>query len=144
MKVSTVEKMRVTAQVRSAIEICFAHWCDLPDFAFEEEFDRWIETIAAIEDRREFSLATMRFMALFRNGHTVFNDRWLWRAAGQPTGFTTKKMQEDWVVTSTAVPDLERGDRLLAIDREPMAVWAERLAPFVSASTAWSRDEAIF
>ena len=60
MNVSTVEKMRVIAQVRAAIEICFAHWCDLPDFIFEEEFDRWIETIATIDDRREFSLATMR------------------------------------------------------------------------------------
>lgn len=144
MNVSTVEKMRVIAQVRSAIEICFAHRCDVPDVIFEKEFDRWIEAVALIKERREFSLATMRFMALFRNGHTMFNDRWLWRTAGLPTGFATRKIENSWVVTATAVPELELGDRLLAIEGETMPAWVERLSPFVSSSTDWSREEAIF
>jgi carboxyl-terminal processing protease len=137
-------EITVAAQLRSAVEISFAHWSNLQDFVFEDEFDRWIETISAVKHRRDFALATIQFMAGFRNGHTAFNDRWLWRTAGQATGFAVKKLQNEWIITTTAVPDLSPGDSLFSIDGEPISVWAERIAPFVSASTAWSRSDAIF
>ena len=144
MLVSAAEKIRVAAQLRSAIEIAFAHWSDVPDFVFESEFDHWIENVAAIDDRRDFSLATIKFVAAFRNGHTAFNDRWLWRTQGHPMGFAIKKLQDNWVVTSTSVPNLLPGDCPSSIDGEAISVWAERIAPYVSASTEWSRSEAIF
>lgn len=144
MLVSAAEKIRVAAQLRTAIEIAFAHWSDLPDFVFEFEFDRWIETVAAFDERRGFSLETMKFVAAFRNGHTAFNDRWLWRTHGHPTGFAIKKLRDSWVVTSTSVPGLLPGDCPSSIDGESISVWAERIAPYVSASTEWSRSEAIF
>ena len=72
MQVSAVEKLRVATQLRSAMEIAFAHWADLPNFEFETEFGRWIDAIAIIDDRREFSLATMKWLATLQNGHTAF------------------------------------------------------------------------
>lgn len=144
MKVTAAEKLRVASQLRSSIEICFAHWDGLQGFDFGLEFDRWIEAISAIEQRRDFTLITMRFMAGFRNGHTAFNDRWLWQTAGQSTGFALKELREGWTVTKSAVPDLLAGERVGAIDGEPVSSWARRIAPYVSASTEWARSEALF
>ncbi|MBU1305687.1 MAG: hypothetical protein KKF33_09225, partial [Alphaproteobacteria bacterium] len=144
MEVTTAEKIRVAAQLRAAMEISFAHWSNVPNFTFEAEFDRWIETVAATDSRRDFSLATTKFMAGLRNGHTAFDDRWLWRTAGQPTGFTLRKLQNTWVVTRSAVPDLLPGDCPAAIAGEAISIWADRISPYVSASTDWSRSEAIF
>lgn len=95
-------------------------------------------------DRRRFALATMRFVASLRNGHTAFDDAWLWETHGAPLGLEVVPSRGDWVVRRSVHAGLVPGIRILAIDGVPIeAVAAERL-PFVAGSSARERARKLF
>jgi carboxyl-terminal processing protease len=118
----------------------FAHWADAPDPAAIESAHRaYLEAALASEDRAAFSRASMRFLATFRNGHTLFLDRQL-AMGGGALGFAAGFTGDRWVVTASRVDGLRVGDVLETIDGRPFEEFFREVRPLIAASTErWAR-----
>lgn len=144
MLVSSKIRTQVASIIHTAMHLCFAHWQDTPDLDFQYEFDRWLEESSDNTDRQQFSLSAIRFLAQFRNGHTAFNDAWLWRQHGAPLGFDADRMEDGWVVTRSSLAEVEVGQFINAIDDEPIEAFIDRQRLYVSASTRHSQSALMF
>jgi hypothetical protein len=70
-----VERAYRAGRVYAAALAYFAHWPDAPDpKAIDAAYRAYLEAVLASEDRVSFTRASMRFLASFRNGHTLFFD----------------------------------------------------------------------
>lgn len=105
----------------------------------QEEFDLryrgYISRILNSDDRREFDLTSMEFVASLHDGHTWFYDKWLDTKYGQPLGFIAYPMEGQWVVMRTVIDGIEAGDVLTQIDGTPMGEFYAANRKYVSASS---------
>ncbi|HEV2736435.1 MAG TPA: hypothetical protein VGV85_16435, partial [Longimicrobiaceae bacterium] len=92
---------RVATELDRTVRRSFAHWEGAPELDYPAAFRAYRERAAATADRREFDLATLEFVASLRNGHTEFNDRWLWERHGAPTGFLLSWLDGRWIVSQS-------------------------------------------
>lgn len=133
--VAVEERMWIAAKMLAAVETHFAHWEGVPDLDLDAAFRDYAAEAAAAPDRRAFSLASMKFLARLRNGHTGFFDPWLRETSGAPLGFALERSGDAWIVRESRIPGLEPGDRVVEVDGRPTGdAVAERL-PYVSASS---------
>jgi len=118
----------------------FAHGADAPDAAaIDSAYRAYLDEALASEDRVAFTRASMRFLATFRNGHTIFIDFGLSKEAGT-LPFTARSVGGRWVVTGSKVPGLRPGDVVETIDGRPFEEFFREIAPLLSASTEpWKR-----
>jgi carboxyl-terminal processing protease len=144
MLVSSKIRTQVASVIHTAMQMCFAHWQDTPGLNFQVAFDKWLEESSETPDRQRFSLSAMRFLAQFRNGHTAFNDAWLWQQHGEPVGFDADRMEDGWVVTRSSLAEVEVGQLIEAIDDEPIEAFIDRQRRYVSASTPHSQSALMF
>ena len=80
-------RAELAALIRHAVRTRFAHWEGVPGFDLDQAHRAYVEEALAAPGRLGFDLATLRFVAGLRNGHTAFSDDWLWSAHGAPLGF---------------------------------------------------------
>jgi carboxyl-terminal processing protease len=118
----------------------FAHWADAPDApAIESAYQAYLDAALASDDRVAFTRASMRFLATFHNGHTIFIDFGLSKQSGT-LPFTARSVAGRWVVTGSRVPGLRQGDVVETIDGRPFEEFFRELEPLLSASTEpWKR-----
>ena len=134
------ERAYRASRVYGAVITYFAHWPDAPDAAAIESAHRaYVEAVLASDDRLTFSRASMRFLATFHNGHTLFLDLGLARQSG-PLPFSAKTVEGRWVVTASRTAELRAGDVVETIDGRPFEEFFRDIRPFISASTEqWAR-----
>ena len=77
----------------------------VPDPSLDVSYKNCLPTVLATDDRREFDLATMEFVAELRNGHTFFWDAWLDQNNQQPFGFCAAPLDGYWVVQPVGWPE---------------------------------------
>lgn len=132
----------VPTQIHTAVALCFAHHhsgCD-----FDEAFHMYLAEIASIKTRLDFDLATMRLMACLHNGHTAFDDEWLWQTHGEPLGFSVRQLAESWTVVKSVHPSVPVGAEIVALGGVPMAEFAESKLPFLAASSVRAARTILF
>jgi hypothetical protein len=76
--VSVEERALLTTRIYADLRTFFAHWSAIPEFDLEREFPKYQKEALEAESRKEFDMATLRFFAKLKNGHTGFNDATLW------------------------------------------------------------------
>ncbi len=91
-KISLSERLWIASKVYSSIQIYFAHWQAVPDLDLDAAYKKYVAQIATTDDRLAFDLATKEFMARLRNGHSHFDDDWLYETHGQPLGFFVRQL----------------------------------------------------
>jgi len=133
--VPTAGRMWIAAKMLAAVETHFAHWEGVPDLDLDAAFRAYAEEAAAAPDRRAFSLASMKFLAGLRNGHTGFFDPWLRERFGAPLGFALERSPDGWVVRESRIDGLEPGDRVTTLDGRPAEEVIAELLPHISASS---------
>jgi len=107
----------VTAsKIYALVQLYFSGWKSLPELDLDIAYRNYLEKTLATDDRREFGLATMEFVARLRNGHTAFWDSWLTQNYGQPMGFYARPLDGKWVVQNSVMPNIKAGDVLAKID----------------------------
>ncbi len=118
----------------------FAHGADAPDAAaIDSAYRAYLDAALASEDRAAFTRASMRFLATFHNGHTIFIDFGLSKQAGT-LPFTARSVGGRWVVTASRVPGLRPGDVVETIDGRPFEEFFRGIEPLLSASAEpWKR-----
>lgn len=132
------EKLLIASKVYQSIPIYFAHWEH--SFIKKDELDAAYETlltnILASTTREEFSLLMMEFIAKFNNGHTLFHDPLLDKS---PLGFNIEFINEEWLVTSSSISQLTIGDKVIALQKQPIQSLFQQLKKYIIASNESGR-----
>lgn len=139
------ERAYIAATAYHVIKRYFAHAEGLPaDFDFEARYRAYLAEALAAPDRRAFSLASIRFFAALRNGHTGFYDTLLGLAVPR-TPFRVAEIEGKWTVTASRLAALNPGDVIVKVDGKPVADWLASIRPYVAVSNpalqgffAWS------
>jgi carboxyl-terminal processing protease len=109
----------------------FAHWDGAPRSDVEAAYHEYIDNAVRAADRKDFDLATMRFIAKLRNGHTQFFDSQL---DGRPVRFRLLQLDNEWVVVSSQDNGLPRGAVVRSLDGTPVDDFVRERAQYVAAS----------
>src|SRR5438477_12395910 len=70
-ELTLADRVVVATRIYATIQQYFAHWDAAPRPEMEVAYREYIDR-AVVADRTNFDLATLRFLATLRNGHTQF------------------------------------------------------------------------
>jgi carboxyl-terminal processing protease len=115
---SLPERVRLSESMVAHVREHFAHWAPLGAQSFDSMASEFRRDAAASASRWHFDSVALRFTAGLRNGHTRFADRWLWTTRGATLWLQLKPTVDGWVVTSSEITGLRRGDVVRTIDDE--------------------------
>jgi carboxyl-terminal processing protease len=106
----------VASKMYEAVQLHFGHWQGVSSLNVDSTYRAYLDEALASTDRRAFDLASLAFLAALQNGHSNFNDSWLWQRHGQPLGFRVMRLGGAWVVRDSRVEGLGPGDVIRAVD----------------------------
>jgi carboxyl-terminal processing protease len=129
------ERMFIASKVYSLLQLHFfsAKTESAPDL--DGTYRTYLHKVLATDDRREFDLATIEFVAQLHNGHTFFWDKWLDKDNNQSLGFYAMPLEGRWVVQSSFLDSLKPGDILSRIDDTPIEAFFLQQRRYISASS---------
>ncbi|WP_321378796.1 S41 family peptidase [Rhizobium sp.] len=129
-----VERAHIAAKAYHTIRRYFAHAEGLPaEYDFEARYRAYLQAAISAEDRRAFSLASMRLFASLRNGHTSFVDDQLREEMG-PRPFMIRLIEGQWTVVWTRITALSPGDVIAGIDGKSVAEWFDPVYDYIGKS----------
>jgi len=137
-RLSLQERVLMASKIYRIVSTFFPH---LSQKTFDTKYNDYVARILQTEDRREFDLVSMEFIAGLHDGHTWFYDNWLDRNYGQPVGFTAYPIEGKWVVIHTLVDSVKEGDVITRIDGTPIEDFYAANRKYVSASS--DRDSGV-
>jgi carboxyl-terminal processing protease len=142
-KLSPDERAFMASKVDSVVQGYSFSAKDLPTSALDASYKSYLRTALTSEDRRQFDLATIEFVAQLHNGHTFFWDTWLDKS-NQPLGFYAAPLGGYWVVQSSFLPSLKPGDIIASIDDTPTEAFFQRQQRYISASSTAAQRNNLF
>ena len=108
---------------------------ELSQSKFDAAYEEYLGRILKLEDRRDFDLTTMEFIAELHDGHSWFYDNWLDKNYGEPVGFIAYPLSGKWAVVRSRLESIKVGDQIVAIDGVPIEEFVARNRKYVSASS---------
>jgi len=138
------ERAWIASKMYSVLQANFAHWEAVPDLDLDSRYREYLQDAVAAQGRRDFSLASMRFLASLGNGHTNFYDDSLRYWEGHSTGFSLVRLGDRWVVAQTVLEGLARGDVVIAIDGRPFDDFFADRGRYISVSSEAARVRHLF
>jgi carboxyl-terminal processing protease len=142
-KVGVEERAFTASKVGSLTQGYFFSAKDQPTAGLDASYKTYLRTALASDDRRQFDLATIEFVAQIHDGHTLFWDAELDKI-NQPLGFYAAPLDGYWVVQSSFVPDLKPGDVIISIDNTPTEAFFQQQQRYISASSASAQRRNLF
>jgi carboxyl-terminal processing protease len=136
--ISLQERVMMASQVYHVISTFFP---GLSQEKFDAAYEQYLATMLRSDDRREFDLASMEFVANLHDGHSWFYDTWLDHTYGQPIGVLAYPLAGKWTVVRSVLASIHVGDVITAIDETPVEDFFARHRRYVSASS--SRDAGV-
>lgn len=141
---SLARRAYIAARLYQAVQTDFAHWENVPPpYDFDAAFGAYLQAAMAARSRQDFVLATMRLMAGLQNDHTHFVDL-DWTGKPSTTGFTARKLGDDWVVTGSSRVDLRAGDVIEGVDGQSVAAFARGMFAFMQRTNAREKELSVF
>jgi len=134
----------IASKIYASVQVYFAHWEGVPDLDLDAAYRSYLERATASPDRMAFDLASLEFLARLRNGHSDFNDPWLWQNHGAPLGFALTRLGGSWVVGESRLAELSAGDVVTRIDGMPAEAFLSERMRYVSASSDEARRVKLF
>ena len=126
------DRARMATQIYHTISTFFP---GLFQGKFDADYAEYLRTILHSDDRREFDLASMEFVARLHDGHSWFYDNWLDQTTAQPIGFIAYPLAGRWTFIRSNLGSVKVGDVITAIDATPIEVFFARNRKYVSASS---------
>jgi carboxyl-terminal processing protease len=111
---------------------------------FDASYKSYLRTVLDTDDRRQFDLATMEFVAQMHNSHTFFWDAWLDKNNQQPLGFYAVPLDGYWVVQASFLAALQPGDIIVRIDNAPTEAFFQLQQRYISASSSAAQRHNLF
>jgi carboxyl-terminal processing protease len=141
--INAEEKLFTASKIYALVQLHFASLRS-SDYDLDSSYKNYLRAILAKDERREFDLATFKFVAERRSGHTLFWDSWLDNDLGQPLGFYAAPIENKWVVFISSMADLRPGDTIVGIDGHPTEEFAGQQVAYISASSDTARRRNLF
>lgn len=129
---SVSDRVVIASKIYSLVQQYFAHWESAPRSEVEAAYREYVDHTVRSADRKDFDLATMRFVARLRNGHTQFFDNQL---DGRPLKFRLLQMENDWVVVDSQESRLPRGALVRTVNGSLVEDFVRERAQYVAASS---------
>jgi hypothetical protein len=142
-KLSAGERAFTASKVYSLVQGYFLSAKEPPRSSLDTSYKAYLRTVLASDDRRQFDLATIEFVAQLHDGHTFFWDTWLDKG-NQPLGFHAAPLGGYWVVQSSFLPSLKPGDVIASIDNTPAEVFFQQKQRYISASSTAAQRHNLF
>jgi hypothetical protein len=130
--ISLEDRVRMATQVYHIISTFFP---GLSQEKFDVDYTEYLRVILRSDDRREFDLASMEFVARLHDGHSWFYDNWLDQTTAQPNGFIAYPLAGEWTVVRSNLDSVKVGDVITAIDATSIRDFFARNRKYVSASS---------
>jgi hypothetical protein len=111
------DRLVVASRIYAIVQQYFAHWDAAPRSDVDGGYREYVGDVIGGTTRNDFDLATLRFMASLRNGHTQFNDSHM---DGRPLKFRLLEVEGQWVVPGSQDSKLPRGVVVRTIDGTPV------------------------
>jgi carboxyl-terminal processing protease len=134
----------VASKMYESVQRYFAHWQGVPTLNLDSAYRAYLDEALTAADRRAFDLASLAFLATLENGHTGFDDAWLWRHHGQPLGFEVIRLGGEWVVKESQVDGLRPGDVIRAVDGTAADDFVQARVRYASGSSDAARRWRVF
>jgi carboxyl-terminal processing protease len=128
---SVTDRLVVASRIYALVQQYFAHWDGVPRPNVEASYREYVDQLVGAGDRKAFDLATLRFIASLRNGHTQFFDAEL---DGRPLKFWLLQVQNEWVIVDSQDNRLPRGAVVRTLNGKPVDDVVSELAQYVAAS----------
>jgi carboxyl-terminal processing protease len=125
------DRMVTASRIYSLIQQYFAHRDGAPQVEIEAAYREYVGQAVRAQTRHAFDLATLRFMATLRNGHTQFFDSQL---DGRPLKFRLLEVEDQWVVIDSQDTRLPRGAVVRSLNGSPVGDVVRELSQYVAAS----------
>jgi carboxyl-terminal processing protease len=141
-RIALKDRIYIASQIYAGLAN-FAHFQGASEVDVDSAYRAYLDKVLASDSRKDFSLASMQFLASLHNGHTVLFDRQLVRETG-PLPFVAKYIRGQWVVTESLSTDLKAGDVIDKIDGRPFEEFYSQLRPYISASSESGARNVLF
>jgi carboxyl-terminal processing protease len=121
----------VASRIYAMVQLYFAHWDGVERSEVDRAYREYLDQALPGADRKGFDLATMRFIAKLRNGHTQFFDNQL---DGRPLKFRLLQVENEWVVVNSQDSHLPRGAIVRTLNASAVDDFVRERAQYVAAS----------
>jgi hypothetical protein len=128
------ERVFVASKIYSLTQVFFTHWEGAPGLDLDAAYREYLSKVATTDDRHQFDIATLEFVAKLHNGHTDFWDPWVIDHYGWSQLFDAGYVDGQWVVTRSSIPDLKSGDIVASIDNQPFEQFFAESRKYLSGS----------
>src|SRR5262249_42536933 len=98
--ISLQERVTTASQIYHIVSTFFP---GLSQHKFDASYQQYLTIALRTEDRREFDLASMAFVAELHDAHSWFYDRWLDRNYPGSTGFLAYPLGGKWTVVHSEI-----------------------------------------
>jgi carboxyl-terminal processing protease len=143
-KLSIDQRVFTASKVYSQLQLYFSSSKGSSDPSLDTSYKNYLRAVLATEDRRQFDLATMEFVAQLHNGHTFFWDAWLNKNDQQPPGFYAALLDGKWVVQTSLLDNLKSGDVIASIDKTPIDSFFQQQQRYIAASSTAAQRHNLF
>ncbi|MGD0189767.1 MAG: S41 family peptidase [Rhizomicrobium sp.] len=142
--VPLAERVTIATQLYNGIATYYAHWQGAPGFDLDRDYQTYLGQILTSDDRRNFSLASLAFIAKLNNGHSNFYDQYLDDAYGTSFGVYAMPLHDKWTVIISRVAALKPGDVIGEIDGEDFEEFYRANRQYVPGSSEAARKTHFF
>jgi carboxyl-terminal processing protease len=125
------DRVVTASRIYALIQQYFEHRDGVPQLEIEAAYREYAGQAVRAQTRRAFDLATLRFIATLRNGHTQFFDSQL---DGRPLKFRLLEVEDQWVVIDSQDSRLPRGAVVRSLNGSPVGDVVRELSQYVAAS----------
>jgi carboxyl-terminal processing protease len=128
---TVTDRLVIASKIYAMVQQYFAHWDGVPRPQVDAAYHEYIDNAVRAANRKDFDLATMRFIAKLRNGHTQFFDSQL---DGRPIKFRLLQVGIEWVVVNSQHSGLPPGVIVRSLDGKSVDDFVSERAQYVAAS----------
>jgi carboxyl-terminal processing protease len=107
-------------------------------------YKSYLRNVVSTDDRRQFDLTTMEFVAQLHNGHSFFWDTWLDKDNQQPLGFYAAPLNGYWVVQRSFLAGMKPGDVIVRIDNTSTEAFFQQQQHYIPASSTAAQRHNLF
>ena len=142
-RLSAEERILTASKVYALVQEHFLSTNEPSRPSLDASYKTYLQTVLATDDRRQFDLATIEFVAKLHNGHTFFWNTWL-DQDNQPLSYYAAPLDGYWVVQSSFLADLKPGDIIVKIDNTPIESFFQQQQRYISASSIAAQRRNLF
>jgi len=128
---SASDRVSIAQRAYELVQQNFAHWDAAPRANVDASFREYMDRARRAPDRHAFDLASLRFIATLRNGHSQFADA---LADARPLKFRLLEVEREWTVIFSADRQLPRGAVVRTLGGRRVDDVVTELAQYVAAS----------